>query len=85
MTTLIHTDSAKSGKPVNDQILDLRNISKRSYKKIPNQKHYCSFKCGWCDLLGRSIVEQKYKDFGNILLEDDSQLCYNFLGRELVK
>jgi hypothetical protein len=70
-------------KPAKDQIVDADKTSTKSYKRISSQKHYCSYRCGWCDVLGKSIIEQKYRDFGNILLEDD--LGYNFFGRELVK
>ncbi len=60
------------------------NISSNiKYKKLSSEKHYCSFRCGWCELLGSTLIEQKYRDYGNILLEDD--LSYNLFGRELVK
>ena len=62
---------------------EIDNISYNiKYKKYTPD---CSFNCGWCSLLGRSIIEQMYKDFGNILLEDDSKLSFNFFGREVVK
>jgi hypothetical protein len=69
--------------PASDQIVNVNNTTQRYYKKYTSQKHFCNFRCGWCELLGRSIIEKKYKDFGNILLEDD--MSYNFFGREMVK
>lgn len=66
-------------------ITNSNNTTRKCYKNHSPKKHYCSFRCGLCEIVGNDLVAQKYQDFGNILLEDDSNLIYNLFGRELVK
>lgn len=66
MTTLIHTDSAKSGKPVNGQIKNVKDTSQKTYKNLTSKKQknnepVCPFLCPHCNTLGPEYLKSRYE------------------------
>lgn len=65
-----------------DNYKNLSQIGKESSGNNHNNRNknkgsQCVYKCGTCELLSNELIQEKYNNFKNILLEDDSKLIFH--------
>ena len=60
-------------------------IGNNNNRSKNNKDCQCPFRCNTCKVVGNYLIQLKYKNFNDILIEDDSKLIFSFFGRDLTK